>query len=429
MDVSTKRWGLRFADRAVEQDYVQWRLQHIRTFTKWAMVAGGIASAGALVVVAYGAVPSAGALELGLIAAMVACHLLGAWLTTRDELVKLILPFSALDNVLGGALAIAVSMPLDDFAVTATCLTMAAYFGMTMFRMRPLMAFLAVGSYMAYAEVYVIAEYLADDMTKSELLIGIFFPTAALLTGFVLCLGIERATRRTYTDHRIIEEQRELLFYEHSNMARFLSPELMATIQRRGIEETLSPEILPLTVVCTDLRGFTSFTHYHGAEAMAAVLHDYYAAIIETTRLFGAMVKDFAGDGALILIGAPLPRADHARIGVDLARGIIASVSTITGAYGTPEAPLGIGIGVASGDCAVGAIGSLSRLEYTAVGTPVNLASRLCAVAQDGEIVLAESTVRLVGQAPAWRAAAVHVKGFRDPIEVAIELPRIALAD
>ena len=425
-NVATERWGLRFSDAHVERDYAVWRLEHIRTFTRLAMYAGALASGIAWVAVAAGALPEQRTLALVLIAFVVGLHLFGAWLTQQDRHLRLMLPFSAADNFFGGVLAIAMTLPLDNFAITAGCITMAAYFGMTMFRMRPLMALLAVGSYVVIAEAVAIAKYSRDEMTTSELIIGIFIPVTAMVTGFVICLGIERATRRTFADHRIIEEQRRQIAYEHSNLVRFLSPEVAATIRAQGAGSTLRPEMLPLTVICTDLRGFTPFTQHHGAEGMATVLREYYEAVIETTQVFGGMVKDFAGDGALVLMGAPLPRADHARTGLELARGLVAAVRRITDEFGTDETPLGVGVGIASGECAVGAIGSRSRLEYTAVGTAVNLAARLCSVAKDGQIVIAPSTARLVDRMASWRSMEVTVKGFDEPVEVDVEQTIVA---
>ena len=75
-----------------------------------------------------------------------------------------------------------------------------------------------------------------------------------------------------------------------------------------------------LTAVSIDLRGFTHYTKIHGAAQMAIVLRDYYETVIEASREFGGTIKDFAGDGALILVGAPFQRNDHARAGLKLAR-------------------------------------------------------------------------------------------------------------
>jgi class 3 adenylate cyclase len=425
--LGTDYWGLRFTDRSVEQAYAAWRLFHVRPFTIAAMYAGGLASTVAWFAVLFGALTDFRTIALWLIPVSIAMHGIGAWIAAHRRFLRWMLPFSAVNNCFGGMLALTMTISLDNFAITAGCITMAAYFGLTMFRMQPWLALVSVGSYVLVAEIVAVILFDRGDMVLNELIIGLFIPITTLLTGFVLTLGIERGTRRTYADHRVIEAQRQALFYEHSNMARFLSHEITDQINARGLEAALRPEMLPITVICTDLRGFTSFTDAHGAEAMASVLRAYYEAIIETTAVFGGTVKDFAGDGALVLVGAPLPKPDHARTGVELARGLLAAITKVTREFGTPETPLGIGIGVASGECAVGAIGSATRLEYTAVGSAVNLAARLCTVAQDGQLVMAPSTARLVDPAASWRTTAVTVKGFSRPVEAIVEETRVAV--
>ena len=93
----------------------------------------------------------------------------------------------------------------------------------------------------------------------------------------------------------------------------------------------------------------------------------------------------------------------------------------ITDAVSRAGATLGIGAGVATGACAVGAIGSQSRLEYTAVGSAVNLASRLCGRAGDGEILIAPDTAALVARDPAWRTESMQLSGFSEPLAVLVE--------
>jgi class 3 adenylate cyclase len=425
-ELGTYGWGLRFRDPDVEADYRTWRLPHVRTYTLFAMYAGALASAFAFVAVAADAVPGHRRFGLLVITAAIAMHVAGARLTMSTHYARWMMPFSAVDNALGGLMAIVVCLSLDDFAITAGIVAMTAYFGMTMFRMPPLMAFMAVGSYILVVIVLYVVRHSHGDVSRTEFIVGLFIPLTALMTGLVLCLAGERAIRRTYSDRRVIQAQREALFFDHTNMSRFLSAEVRSLVHSLGADATLRPEMLPITVVCSDLRGFTAFCERHGAEAMTTVLRDYYEAVVDSASVFGGTVKDFAGDGVLVLVGAPMPRADHATVGLDLARGLIGAVSKVTGTYATPETPLGIGVGVATGECAVGAIGSVSRLEYTAVGTAVNLASRLCAVAEDGEIVLAPSTARLVDAESSWRDREVTVKGLPDPIAAVVERTRVA---
>jgi len=93
----------------------------------------------------------------------------------------------------------------------------------------------------------------------------------------------------------------------------------------------------------------------------------------------------------------------------------------VLGRWATPDAPLGAGIGIASGECAVGAIGSVAQLEYAAVGTAVNLSARLCDIAKDGQILMAPGTARALEESPGWRRELVTLSGLTEPVEVTIE--------
>lgn len=249
-------------------------------------------------------------------------------------------------------------------------------------------------------------------------------PLTATVTGLVVCSALERITRETYRNERIIEHQHQALLEERANLSKFLSPEVTRMVRERGIEATLTQHNLDITAVCCDLRGFTAYTEQQGARQMATVLREYYEMVVDVAKRYGATVKDFAGDGALILVGAPLSRSDHAQVGLDLARNLSRTLSNLTTRFSTPAAPLGIGVGIATGVCAVGAIGSQNRLEYTAVGAAVNLAARLCASATDGQILISPATARAVERGALWREERMQFKGFDDAMIVTVELTR-----
>jgi class 3 adenylate cyclase len=331
------------------------------------------------------------------------------------------MPASAAVNLVGGSLAVGLTYTLDDVIATAACVAMAVYFGLTMFRISPFVATLAVTPYTLAAEILAIARYADGEVPRLELVLSSFVIITALITGMVVNLAMEWITRQTYADHIVIEGQREALFEERTNMAKFLSPQVADTIHQRGLAATLGTRMQSLTAVSIDLRGFTHYTKIHGAAQMAIVLRDYYETVIEASREFGGTIKDFAGDGALILVGAPLQRNDHPRAGLKLARELHVLVRQVTDRYSEPGTPLGVGVGVASGECAVGAIGSLSQLEYTAVGTAVNLSSRLCDLAEHGQIVMGASTASALDESPGWRRDLITVPGLEDPVEVTIE--------
>lgn len=201
-------------------------------------------------------------------------------------------------------------------------------------------------------------------------------------------------------------------------MRQFLSPEVARVVQTQGVERVLQRQRRPLSVVVCDLRGFTGYCRTHDNDQVAELLERFYALVGEVAARHGGTVKDHAGDGVLILVGAPLPIKDHARHAAMLALELMRRGQVLL----ADAAPgVGLGIGVATGTTTVGAIRGAGRLEYVAVGNAVNLASRLCMRAEDGEILAdrrtgeelrSEAAVRISQRAPEG------LKGFTEPVPV-----------
>jgi adenylate cyclase len=180
-------------------------------------------------------------------------------------------------------------------------------------------------------------------------------------------------------------------------LSRFLSPQVAELVQHKGLGYTMQPQSLDITVVCCDLRGFTRLSQVLASDQVIRLLNEYYDAVGTVVAEFGATIKDYAGDGVLILVGAPLPAVDHVDRGLRLAQRLSAAAHRVIDRWVTPATPLGCGVGVASGTVTVGAIGSSSRMEYTAVGPAVSDAARLCARARDGEILVDSRTAERAG--------------------------------
>jgi class 3 adenylate cyclase len=205
-------------------------------------------------------------------------------------------------------------------------------------------------------------------------------------------------------------------------MSRFLSPAVAELVGRRGLKSATDEQTLELSVVCCDLRGFTAFTAATSSKKVIAILREYYDAVGAAVTECGGTIKDQAGDGVLILVGAPIPYADHAQRALAMARSIRERGMEITARWSDQDLHLGVGVGVASGFVTVGVIGGASRLEYTAVGPAVNLASRLCAEAAHGEILVDGRSIELLGE-EAKRShrllpgEALKLKGFQQPVQ------------
>lgn len=180
--------------------------------------------------------------------------------------------------------------------------------------------------------------------------------------------------------------------FESEYLRRFLAPQVAALIQERGLREGLRADCIDLTAVSCDLRGFTHYTQTHPTEYALQLLREYYKIVGKTTASFGVTLKDFVGDGALILIGAPLRIPAHANVGLAFAEALRRDVERMLARWSPRLHRLGIGIGVASGPVQVGVVASDSRYEYVAVGPAVNLASRLCESAESGQILCSPTT-------------------------------------
>ncbi len=198
-------------------------------------------------------------------------------------------------------------------------------------------------------------------------------------------------------------------------MSRFLSPQVARLVSERGLDQAMRENQREISVVVCDLRGFTAYAAAHPSSQVLAVLNEYYEAVGGEVATVGATIKDFAGDGVLMLVGAPLAVPYHARRSVELAARIRTLGTELVTRWGRPGYPLGIGLGIATGNVTVGVIGSSARLEYTAVGSAVNLASRLCEQAASGEILIDARTLELASDTPVAVRAPLSLKGFAAP--------------
>ncbi|MET0676147.1 MAG: adenylate/guanylate cyclase domain-containing protein, partial [Bradyrhizobium sp.] len=112
------------------------------------------------------------------------------------------------------------------------------------------------------------------------------------------------------------------------------------------------------------------------------------AAIGAVTARHAATLIRFAGDGVMVLVNAPVACEDPAQRGIRLAIDMQAAVQSVANYWKARGCAIGFGVGIAMGPATVGTLGYQGRLDYTAIGNVVNLASRLCGLAADGQILL-----------------------------------------
>ncbi len=173
-----------------------------------------------------------------------------------------------------------------------------------------------------------------------------------------------------------------------SKLTRFLSPKISDLIMSGDADDSLKARRTEITVVFVDLRGFTGFTETAEPEEVMSVLREYHAELGREIIAHDGTIEHFAGDGAMILFNAPVPVEDHELQAIRMALCMRESVAVLARGWKKHGYALGFGVGIAGGYATMGTIGFEGRLEYSAIGTVVNLAARLCGEAGNGQILI-----------------------------------------
>jgi adenylate cyclase len=200
-------------------------------------------------------------------------------------------------------------------------------------------------------------------------------------------------------------------------LKQFLAPQVAELVEHS--DELLEGQRREVVAVFGDLRGFTAFSARAEPDAIMAVLREYYAAVGAVTTRHEATLIRFAGDGVMLLVNAPVACDNPANHAVRLAIDLQVAVQSVAGKWCAAGHAIGFGVGIAMGMATVGTVGYEGRLDYTALGNVVNLASRLCGLAKDAQIltdpVVAE---RVRDTIPLVSVGKQIIKGYDQPLEM-----------
>lgn len=209
---------------------------------------------------------------------------------------------------------------------------------------------------------------------------------------------------------------------QRSALERFLAPEVVEMIAANPQEVKLGGMSQKVTILFADIRNFTSLSETLPPEKIVEILNEYFTRVTDVIFDYGGTLDKYLGDGVMAVFGAPISKGNDAASAVRSAIAIqrlIGELNRDTAARGWPR--LGVGIGVNTGVVTAGNIGSPRRLDYTVIGDPVNVASRLMANAGAGQTLISEETARDLGPAPEFkldRLAPLQVKGKSQPVAV-----------
>src|SRR2546427_6842977 len=183
-------------------------------------------------------------------------------------------------------------------------------------------------------------------------------------------------------------------------------------------ESVTFQEELEVTVLFSDIRGFSTLAEQLPAREVAGILGRHLAAMADIVIEHGGTIDKFAGDGVMAVFGAPDPMPDHAERALLCACAMQVKQHEVNGQLEADGLPaLGVGIGVNTGTVIAGTVGGGGRLEYTVLGDAVNLAQRLQAEARPGEVLAARSTAEAAPGVPTRSIGLVEVKGRREPVD------------
>jgi len=204
-----------------------------------------------------------------------------------------------------------------------------------------------------------------------------------------------------------------------NRLKRFLAPQVAQLVEDSGNQGLLVGQRREVIAIFGDLRGFTAFSAHAEPEVIMGVLSEYYEAVGSVITQHQATLTGFAGDGLMVLVNAPLECDEPALRGVRLALDMQAAVQALIVSWRAAGHVIGFGVGLAMGPATVGTVGYEGRIDYTANGNVINLASRLCSLALDAQILLDPVVAAAVRGAIAVSSIGEQpIKGYDAPVRV-----------
>ena len=200
-------------------------------------------------------------------------------------------------------------------------------------------------------------------------------------------------------------------------MKRFLAPQIAELIISSGDDHVLESHRRDVAVLFCDLRGFTAFAETAAPEEIMGVLREYHACLGRLVHQYEGTLERFTGDGLIVIFNDPLPCPDPSLRAVRMAVDMRAAIDGLSAQWRKLGHELGFGIGIAYGYATLGRVGYEGRFDYTAIGSVVNLAARLCGEAERGQILVDRKVNAAVESvAVVEPLGELTLKGFHRPV-------------
>lgn len=202
-------------------------------------------------------------------------------------------------------------------------------------------------------------------------------------------------------------------------LGKVVSREIADELMSKEIE--LGGEEAEVTVLFTDIRGFTSLSEDKSPQQLLTLLNEYFTALTSVIEANGGVVDKYIGDAVMALFGAPVRHEDAASRAVRTAMGMEEALDQVNAEYAARGAkPIHIGVGINTDEVVVGNMGTQTRLNYTAIGDGVNLASRVEGLTKHYgvTVIVTESTRNAATEFAYQELDLVRVKGKSEPVRI-----------
>jgi adenylate cyclase len=278
---------------------------------------------------------------------------------------------------------------------------------------------LIAGSAFALALTYLLASRMAGPIRQLEegaarIGAGRFDHQIDLRTGDEL-EGLASRFNAMAGELALSQERAERI----GRLKRFLAPQIAELVENVGQENLLESHRTEVSVVFCDLRGFTAFATEVGPEEVMGLLGEYYGALGSIIVRYEATLTCFMGDGLMLLLNAPLPCPEPATRAVRMALDMQSAVQALILRWRERGYVIGFGVGIATGTATVGRIGYEGRIDYTAIGSVVNLASRICSAASDGQTLIDPETATAAAKTIGVKGLGTQrIKGFAQSVPI-----------
>lgn len=268
--------------------------------------------------------------------------------------------------------------------------------------------------------LYVYYNVKLESLGYTVLIIGVFLNQNAILKQLNFKTRKQAADLADWNltlENRVAEQVAEL--DRIGQLKRFLSPEVANLVVAQGDKSLLESHRRYVAALFCDLRGFTSFSESTEPEEVMDMLQQYHQQLGRLVSKYGGTIDHRAGDGLMVFFNDPLPCEKPVQQAIKLAFEAHDRIGQLLQKWAKLGHQLGFGVGIAAGYATMGIVGDESRSDYTAIGNDINLASRLCDHAKNGETLISQKAhLEIENEVESRELAGLELKGVNRSLRV-----------